>query len=238
MPFSLPFGMASTFCGMLVLAMAGGFARSCCAAALIGIGSSVFHPEASRVARLASGGRYGFAQSLFQVGGNAGQAIGPLLVALVVIPNGQALRRLVRAGGGARHRHPVRVGVWYRDHLAARRGAGCGLPRMLAGRAQPGDRGGRDPDRADLLQELLHGGVRLLLQLLPDRPLRGARCRRAQILLFVFLGAVARRHLTSAARSATGSAASRSCGSRSWACCRSPGCCRSSTCSGPTCWRS
>ena len=74
---------------MLVLALAGGFATVLLAAALIGIGSSVFHPEASRVARLASGGRYGFAQSVFQVGGNAGQAISPLLVALLVIPNGQ-----------------------------------------------------------------------------------------------------------------------------------------------------
>src|SRR3712207_2756475 len=89
-PFSLPFGMASTFLGMLVLALAGGFGTMLLAAALIGIGSSVFHPEASRVARLASGGRYGFAQSLFQVGGNAGQAIGPLLVVLIVIPNTQA----------------------------------------------------------------------------------------------------------------------------------------------------
>src|SRR3954447_9200084 len=88
-PFSLPFGMASTFLGMLALSVAGGFTGVLLAAALIGVGSSVFHPEASRVARLASGGRYGFAQSLFQVGGNAGQAIGPLLVALVVIPNGQ-----------------------------------------------------------------------------------------------------------------------------------------------------
>ena len=82
-PFSLPFGMASTFLGMLVLALAGGFTTVLLAAALIGVGSSVFHPEASRVARLAAGGRYGFAQSVFQVGGNAGQAIGPLLVALV-----------------------------------------------------------------------------------------------------------------------------------------------------------
>ena len=88
-PFSLPFGMASTFVGMLLLSVAGGFATMLLAAALIGIGSSVFHPEASRVARLASGGRYGFAQSVFQVGGNAGQAISPLLVALLVIPNGQ-----------------------------------------------------------------------------------------------------------------------------------------------------
>ena len=105
-PFSLPFGMASTFVGMLVLAVAGGFATMLLAAALIGIGSSVLHPEASRVARLAAGGRYGFAQSVFQVGGNAGQAISPLLVALLVIPNGQLSHRLVRARGPDRHRHP------------------------------------------------------------------------------------------------------------------------------------
>jgi len=119
-PFSLPFGMAATFLGMLALAVAGGFAALLLAAALIGIGSSVFHPEASRVARLASGGRYGFAQSVFQVGGNAGQAIGPLLVALVIIPNKQmhaawfalaAVIGIVLLG---------RVGSWYRGHLALR----------------------------------------------------------------------------------------------------------------------
>jgi FSR family fosmidomycin resistance protein-like MFS transporter len=113
--------MASTFVGMLVLAMAGGFASALLAAALIGIGSSVFHPEGSRVARLAAGGRYGFAQSVFQVGGNAGQAISPLLVALLVIPNGQlyiawfALAALIGIGLLSR------VGLWYRDHLALRR---------------------------------------------------------------------------------------------------------------------
>ena len=72
-PFSLPFGMASAFVGMLVLAVAGGFATMLLAAALIGIGSSVFHPEGSRVARLAAGGRYGFAQSVFQVGAMPGR---------------------------------------------------------------------------------------------------------------------------------------------------------------------
>jgi FSR family fosmidomycin resistance protein-like MFS transporter len=119
-PFSLPFGMASTFVGMLVLSVAGGFATMLLAAALIGIGSSVFHPEASRVARLAAGGRYGFAQSVFQVGGNAGQAISPLLVALLVIPNGQlyiawfALAALVGLWLLSR------VGLWYRHHLALR----------------------------------------------------------------------------------------------------------------------
>ena len=120
-PFSLPFGMAATFVGVLVLSVAGGFATVLLAAALIGIGSSVFHPEGSRVARLAAGGRYGFAQSVFQVGGNAGQAIGPLLVVLLVIPNSQlyiawfALAALIGIGILSR------VGLWYRDHLALRR---------------------------------------------------------------------------------------------------------------------
>jgi MFS transporter, FSR family, fosmidomycin resistance protein len=120
-PFSLPFGMASTFLGMLVLALAGGFATVLLAAVLIGVGSSVFHPEASRVARLASGGRFGFAQSLFQVGGNAGQAIGPLLVALVVIPNGQAHAAWFALAAVAGIAILSRVGVWYRSHLAQRR---------------------------------------------------------------------------------------------------------------------
>jgi FSR family fosmidomycin resistance protein-like MFS transporter len=89
-PFSLPFAPALTLAGLLVLAMAGSYAMILVGAALIGIGSSIFHPEASRLARLASGGRFGFAQSLFQLGGNFGTAIGPLLAAFVVIPHGQA----------------------------------------------------------------------------------------------------------------------------------------------------
>jgi FSR family fosmidomycin resistance protein-like MFS transporter len=130
-PFSLPFGMASTFCGMLILALAGGFVTVLLAAALIGIGSSVFHPEASRVARLASGGRYGFAQSLFQVGGNTGQAIGPLLVALVVIPNGQGHAAWFALAAVIGIVLLSRVGVWYRHHLAGRRGGGIGAARAL-----------------------------------------------------------------------------------------------------------
>lgn len=120
-PFSLPFGMASTFLGMLALAAAGGFISMLLAAALIGIGSSVFHPEASRVARLASGGRYGFAQSLFQVGGNAGQAVGPLLVALIVIPNGQLHAAWFALAAVLGVALLSQVGRWYRQHLAARR---------------------------------------------------------------------------------------------------------------------
>jgi MFS transporter, FSR family, fosmidomycin resistance protein len=127
-PFSLPIGMGATFLGMLVLALAGGFATVLLAAALIGVGSSVFHPEASRVARLASGGRYGFAQSLFQVGGNSGQAIGPLLVALVVIPNGQIYAAWFALAAVVGILLLSRVGVWYRDHLAERRAAAAATP--------------------------------------------------------------------------------------------------------------
>ena len=90
MPYSLPVGMVFTLAGLLLLAVAPSFPLLLLAASLIGMGSAVFHPESSRVARLASGGRYGMAQSFFQVGGNSGSAIGPLLAAFVVLPHGQA----------------------------------------------------------------------------------------------------------------------------------------------------
>ena len=89
LPYSLVFGMGSTLCGLLLLSQAGSYPMLLAAAALVGTGSSIFHPESSRVARMASGGRHGLAQSLFQVGGNAGSATGPLLAALVVYPFGQ-----------------------------------------------------------------------------------------------------------------------------------------------------
>jgi FSR family fosmidomycin resistance protein-like MFS transporter len=89
MPYALAFGMGFTLTGLLLLSMASSFPAVLVAAATIGLGSSVFHPESSRIARLASGGRHGFAQSLFQVGGNAGSAIGPLAAAFIVLPNGQ-----------------------------------------------------------------------------------------------------------------------------------------------------
>lgn len=89
MPYSLPYGMALSLIGLIVLAYAGHYWLLLLGASLIGIGSAVFHPESSRIARLASGGRHGFAQSLFQVGGNAGQATGPLLAAFIVVPFGQ-----------------------------------------------------------------------------------------------------------------------------------------------------
>jgi len=89
MPWSLPFGMASTLCGLMLLAYAPSFGVVLLAAAFVGLGSAIFHPESSRIARLASGGRHGFAQSVFQVGGNAGTAVGPLLAAAVIVPFGQ-----------------------------------------------------------------------------------------------------------------------------------------------------
>jgi MFS transporter, FSR family, fosmidomycin resistance protein len=88
-PQSLAIGMTFTLSGLVVLAWAGHFATVLGAAALIGVGSSIFHPESSRIARLASGGQHGLAQSLFQVGGNAGSAVGPLLAAFIVLPRGQ-----------------------------------------------------------------------------------------------------------------------------------------------------
>ncbi len=89
LPYSLPVAMLSTCSGLILLANARDFWVLLIAASLIGIGSAIFHPESSRIARLASGGRHGLAQSLFQVGGNAGSAMGPLLAAFIVIPFGQ-----------------------------------------------------------------------------------------------------------------------------------------------------
>src|SRR5262245_61215498 len=89
LPYALAVGMGFTLTGLVLLSVASSFAMVLPAAAIVGVGSSVFHPESSRVARLASGGRHGFAQSVFQVGGNAGSAIRPLAAAFIVLPNGQ-----------------------------------------------------------------------------------------------------------------------------------------------------
>ena len=88
-PYSLPVGMTFTLSGLVLLAYAPNFALVLVAAALVGTGSSIFHPESSRVARMASGGQHGLAQSLFQVGGNTGSALGPLVAAAVIVPHGQ-----------------------------------------------------------------------------------------------------------------------------------------------------
>lgn len=90
LPHSLPVSSAATAAGLFLLAFSTSYTLLLAGAALIGVGSAIFHPESSRVARLASGGRFGLAQSLFQVGGNLGSAIGPLLAAFIVVPRGQS----------------------------------------------------------------------------------------------------------------------------------------------------
>jgi len=121
MPFSLPVGMGFTLVGLVLLAFASGFTSVLIAAAMIGVGSSVFHPESSRVARLASGGRHGLAQSLFQVGGNFGTAVGPLLAAFIVVPYGRqnVLFFILAAVIGIAILSYM--GNWYNRHLIARR---------------------------------------------------------------------------------------------------------------------
>ncbi|THD03009.1 MFS transporter [Panacagrimonas perspica] len=114
--YSLPFGMTCTLTGLMLLAFAPSFAVVLLAAAFVGIGSSIFHPESSRIARLASGGQHGYAQSVFQVGGNAGTALGPLLAAAVIVPFGQ--RSVAWFGLAALLGIVVllQVGRWYATH--------------------------------------------------------------------------------------------------------------------------
>lgn len=126
LPFSLPIGMGMTLCGLLLLSGAGHFWSLLVAASMIGLGSSVFHPEASRVVRLASGGRFGMAQSVFQVGGNMGSAIGPLLAAFVVIPGGQGSIAWFSAAALVGIGVLAGIGRWCRTHIPARRAAGPG----------------------------------------------------------------------------------------------------------------
>ncbi|HEX7116549.1 MAG TPA: MFS transporter [Steroidobacter sp.] len=120
MPYALACGMGFTLVGLLLLSRAGSFPMLCLAAATIGLGSSVFHPESSRVARLASGGRHGFAQSVFQVGGNAGSAIGPLAAAFIVLPNGQKSVAWFALAALLGIILLTRIGAWYSEHRVAR----------------------------------------------------------------------------------------------------------------------
>ncbi len=128
-PYSLPAGMGFTMLGLITLAFAKSYPELLAAAAMMGIGSSVFHPESSRIARLASGGAHGLAQSLFQVGGNFGSALGPLLAAFFILPRGQgslawfalaALTGMILLTG---------VGHWYKSNGHARPKARTAFPR-------------------------------------------------------------------------------------------------------------
>jgi MFS transporter, FSR family, fosmidomycin resistance protein len=119
-PYSLAAGMGFTLTGLILLSRAPNFGAVLLAVAFVGMGSSIFHPESSRVARMASGGRYGLAQSLFQVGGNAGSSLGPLLAAFIVVPAGQ--RSIAGFGAAAVVAIAVLlyVGGWYKGHLVPR----------------------------------------------------------------------------------------------------------------------
>jgi len=119
-PKSLPIGMGFTVAGTLLLAAAPSYAIVLMAVALVGMGSAVFHPESSRVARVASGGRHGLAQSFFQVGGNAGSALGPLLAAFIVLPAGQRSIAWFSIAAVIAMLILTRVSAWYQRHQLAR----------------------------------------------------------------------------------------------------------------------
>ena len=120
MPFSLSIGMGFTLIGLIMLSAASSFPLILAAAAMVGIGSAVFHPESSRVARMASGGQHGFAQSIFQVGGNAGSALGPLLAAFIVLPHGQASLAWFSLAALLGMALLGKVGLWAKAYRAAR----------------------------------------------------------------------------------------------------------------------
>jgi FSR family fosmidomycin resistance protein-like MFS transporter len=188
-PYSLPVGMTFTFAGLLMLAAAPGYGAILLAVGCIGIGSSVFHPESSRVARMASGGQHGLAQSLFQVGGNAGSALGPLLAAFVVLPAGQRSIAWFSAAALLAIAILTRVGKWYKSH-----------PLTVARHAAA-------PPRAPLDRKRVAAAMLVLIALIFSKYFYlvsissyytffliqrfQVSVRAAQLHLFVFLGAVA-----------------------------------------------
>jgi FSR family fosmidomycin resistance protein-like MFS transporter len=122
-PFSLAIGMSSTFFGLLLLSAAHQYAVILIAAALVGLGSAVFHPESARIARLASGGRYGFAQSVFQLGGSFGTSMGPVLAALIVVPFGQSSIAWFSSIAFLAIVVLWRIGQWYKPQITVRKAA-------------------------------------------------------------------------------------------------------------------
>ncbi len=123
MPYSLAIGMGFTLAGLLLLSSAHQYGVILLAAAIIGTGSAIFHPESARIARLASGGRYGFAQSVFQVGGNFGSAAGPLLAALIVVPFGQGSVAWFSIVAALAMVILWRIGSWYKPRIVVRKAA-------------------------------------------------------------------------------------------------------------------
>ena len=189
-PYSLVAGMGCSMIGLFVLSVASSYPVLLLSAGLVGLGSAVFHPESSRVARMASGGRHGFAQSLFQVGGNAGSALGPLLAAFVVVPRGQGSVAWFSAVALAGMVILTRVGRWYTRHRAA------GSARAASAGATHGLPRGQVVAALTILLILVFSKNVYLASIssyytfyLIER--FGVSVQSAQIHLFVFLGAVA-----------------------------------------------
>jgi FSR family fosmidomycin resistance protein-like MFS transporter len=188
LPYSLAIGMCCTFGGMLLLAFAPSYPFVLLAVGFVGLGSAVFHPESSRVARMASGGRHGFAQSFFQVGGNAGSAIGPLLATFVILPFGQRSVASLAQAAGLAVVLLFGVGRWYARHPAAVGGAALRPPGALPSR--------RVAAAIAILVALVVSKYLYLASLssyytffLIER--FGVSVRSAQLHLFLFLGAAA-----------------------------------------------
>ena len=186
-PFSLAIGMASTFVGLLLLSIARQYVVILIAAALVGLGSAVFHPESARIARLASGGRYGFAQSVFQLGGSFGTSMGPLLAALIVVPFGQSSIAYVSLIASLAIVILWRIGLWYRPQIRAKKGA------PLA--AHPGGPSGRRVMVALAVLVALLISKQLYVSSLSSYYIFylidkfGVSTQAAQIYLFIFLAA-------------------------------------------------
>ena len=188
-PFSLAIGMSVTLMGLLLLAYASRFAVLILAAALVGVGSAVFHPESSRIARLASGGRHGFAQSLFQTGGNFGTSIGPLLAAFIVLPRGRS--SVAWFSGLALVAIAIlwRIGQWYRA-------AGRAHPSAAARTAPPPPISAEARRAVLVLLALVFSKYVYLTSLTSYYTFFlihrfGVSVQSSQIYLFFFLGAVA-----------------------------------------------
>ena len=189
-PWGLPSAMAFTMLGLVLLAFSVNYPMLLGSVALIGVGSAIFHPEASRVARAASGGRHGFAQSLFQVGGNFGQSLGPLMAAFIVVPAGQRSVLAFTALAFVAVIILSRVARWHVAHRAARKAAGSvsaappTLPRAIVVRS------------LTILVVLLFSKTFYLASINSYYTFYliqtfQVSLQQAQVLLFVFLGAVA-----------------------------------------------
>ena len=179
MPYSLPFGMAISMSGLLVLAFAQHYAMLLIGGALLGVGSSIFHPESSRLARLASGGAHGMAQSVFQVGGNFGQSIGPLLMLFLVLPEGSKAWPGLRSAALFGHRPAGRPGPLVsaartRHPQEARRGQK--YPRSAEKRCRARS---RCLVVLTFSKYLLSGQHHQLLRVLPDAAFPRSQKRRA-----------------------------------------------------------